>query len=474
MATLEVRIKYWSGLARFGYWFMLLTSPLWLGLLPIAFFCPAFAEALFMGIWASSQIMFFSVPLAIIGLAIYRAFAEKNLILSQQGICFPPIFALELFLRRNRAWYELNSVELYHAQVSHPREGTLYMTFSTGGHASISLKGLRSEEIEQLVLGIETFCDGELPKDVLLPLKNEIRDELKLGQSKSYTNLWEDELNYRYSATTFIPLAPGTTLLNGDLKVIRQLGFGGLSAIYLVQRSKKDLFILKESCIPTDSEEQLQEKASQQFEREAKILASLNHPQIAKVFDYFVNEGRHYLLLEYIHGQDLRQHVEEHGPVAETLVRKYAREILSILSYLHEQAPPIIHRDLTPENLIINDGGKIVLIDFGAANTFLQTATGTLVGKHCYIAPEQFRGRATLASDYYSLGGTLHFLLTGKEPIPLSSSSPRELQESVSPSLDEIIREMTDIDVTKRPDSIIKILAKLDDSDKVREAASSL
>lgn len=142
-------------------------------------------------------------------------------------------------------------------------------------------------------------------------------------------------------------------------------------------------------------------------------------------------------------------------------MRELAAEIAQILEYMHSQAPPILHRDITPENLVLNDNGKVVLIDFGAANNFLQTATGTLVGKHCYIAPEQFRGKANLKSDYFSFGGTLHFLLTGVDPVPLSSSSPATINPAISKEMNDLVVALTQLEAAKRPSSVNEIMRYL-------------
>jgi serine/threonine protein kinase len=123
------------------------------------------------------------------------------------------------------------------------------------------------------------------------------------------------------------------------------------------------------------------------------------------------------------------------------------------LSYLHSMEPVVIHRDLTPDNLICSEQGRIFLIDFGAANDAIGTATGTMVGKQSYISPEQFRGKAVAASDIYAFGGTLHFLLTGKDPIPLSSSHPRALNPLVSRDVDQFIARCTQQNDHDRPDT---------------------
>jgi serine/threonine-protein kinase len=324
------------------------------------------------------------------------------------------------------------------------------------------LKYFSPNELEQTLLALETFGGAANGQESLLPLKKMLQKELKSNGQKSFTNLWDDELRYRYAATTFIPLAPGTELQEGRVRVLRQLGFGGLSAIYLVQRNKMELAILKESVLPADVDDELRRKAEEQFQREAMILAKLDHPHISKVLDYFVERG-HYLLLDYVTGHDLRQLVQEGGCLSEEQVRVYAREIANILEYLHGREPAIIHRDLTPENMILDENGNITVIDFGAANEFLHTATGTLVGKHCYMAPEQLRGKANKQSDLYSLGCCLYFLLTGKDPVPLSASRPSQQRSDISDELDQLICDLTQTSLDARIKSAAALKERLED-----------
>lgn len=459
MATLELTIKYQTNASKLAYWLMLILSPLWF-ILPAAILVMAiFSRLISTNIAAYEGLSICAIPLLITCTAAFATIRNRQLVISQHGLCFPPSFLAQLFLRRNRSWYDLHHVAL--SGNGPEQKKVMKLQFRSGGSARINLMFLSPEEIEQLVLGIETFAPVELAKHELEPLKAEIAEQLKIKGIKSYTNIWKDELSYRYSATTFIPLAPGKQLLDGELRIVRQLGFGGLSAVYLVQRSKKDLYVLKESALPADVDEELRAKAAEHFERESLILARLDHPQIAKVYDHFVEQGRHYLLLEYVHGEDLRQLVQENGALKEERVKELAAEIAQILDYMHSQAPPILHRDITPENLVLNDNGKVVLIDFGAANNFLQTATGTLVGKHCYIAPEQFRGKANLKSDYFSFGGTLHFLLTGVDPVPLSSSSPATINPAISKEMNDLVVALTQLDAAKRPSSVNEIMRYL-------------
>jgi serine/threonine-protein kinase len=202
-------------------------------------------------------------------------------------------------------------------------------------------------------------------------------------------------------------------------------------------------------------------KAREMFEREALLLYKLEHPNIAKVIDYFVEEGRDYLVLEYVAGCSLRQYVQANGARDQVQTTKLASQICDILLYLHGQDPPIVHRDITPDNIVIKEDGEICLIDFGAANEFVGTMTGTVVGKQCYIAPEQFRGKATPASDIYALGCTMYYLITGKDPEPLSTSHPKDDGADVSARFDRLIQLCTACNTAERIESAEKLKAEL-------------
>ena len=448
MATLEVRVKYKTALTRTLSWALILSSPFWLFMPVICLLIFFFAHQ---GVPSAIKVL---ATAQAFGTACFAAFVvfsyiavmlkRETLVLSRQGLVFPFLCSMTLLGRRNRSWYDLEAVSILGKKDAPLKRKKLRMTYRSGGHVTLPLNIFKSDEVEQILMGIETFANTANGIEELDEIKKSLKSELRIEGKKSYTNLWEDELRYRYASTTFIPLAPGSTLQDGEIKVLRQLGFGGLSAIYLVQINKKELAILKESVLPADVDSVLKQKAEEQFQREAKILVGLNHPQIAKVKDHFVERG-HYLLLEYVHGEDLRQYVVERGPMPESKVLQIGIQIAEILQYLHSQSPAVIHRDLTPENLIISDSGKIVLIDFGAANEFLHTATGTLVGKHAYMAPEQLRGKASIQSDLYSLGGTLHYLLTAKDPVPIAASQPRDLSEQVSEEMNQIVSRLTQL-----------------------------
>ncbi|MBZ0184695.1 MAG: serine/threonine protein kinase, partial [Candidatus Obscuribacterales bacterium] len=168
----------------------------------------------------------------------------------------------------------------------------------------------------------------------------------------------------------------------------------------------------------------------------------------------------HYEVIEFIDGLDLRRFVKERGLQPDDFVLNWAQQICEILVYLHLQDPPVIHRDLTPDNLVLRVDGQLVLIDFGAANAFVGTATGTMVGKQSYMPPEQLRGKAVPQSDTYSLGGTFYFLLTGRDPIPLEVSQVKD-SEKASQYLNPLLAKCTAADVADRYGSAVELLHEI-------------
>lgn len=156
----------------------------------------------------------------------------------------------------------------------------------------------------------------------------------------------------------------------------------------------------------------------QNFEREANILVTLSHPSIPRIFDYFSHQERSYLVIEYVHGKDLEEILNESSTFfSEEQVISWAIELCDVLSYLHNHKPePIIFRDMKPSNVMVNHNNHIVLVDFGIAKVFKSGQKGTMIGTEGYSPPEQYRGEASPQADIYALGATLHHLLTRSDP----------------------------------------------------------
>ena len=159
------------------------------------------------------------------------------------------------------------------------------------------------------------------------------------------------------------------------------------------------------------------------FEREANTLAQLKHSRIPDYLNYFqidnTQDSHWYLVQEFVSGQSLSTLVDNGWRATEEEIINIAAQILEILIYLHNFKPPVIHRDIKPQNIIRQSDGKIYLVDFGAVNDiYRQTLIGssTVVGTYGYMAPEQFRGQAVPSTDLYGLGATLLYLLTHSSP----------------------------------------------------------
>jgi outer membrane protein assembly factor BamB len=195
----------------------------------------------------------------------------------------------------------------------------------------------------------------------------------------------------------------------------------------------------------------------QNFEREANLLATLNHASIPRIYDYFSEENRSYLVLEYIHGKDLETIIAENeGFLTEEQVLTWAIELCDVLSFLHNHKPdPIIFRDMKPSNVMIDHNGDVKLVDFGIAKTFQFGQKGTMIGTEGYSPPEQYRGEATPLADVYALGATLHHSLSRRDPRmePPFSFEDRPLLKinpGISPELDVVITKALQYDPEDR------------------------
>ena len=184
----------------------------------------------------------------------------------------------------------------------------------------------------------------------------------------------------------------------------------------------------------------------QNFEREANMLATLNHPSIPRIYDYFTQDDRSYLVLEFIHGKDLETVIADaNGFLPEDQVISWAIQLCDVLSYLHAHKPdPIIFRDMKPSNVMINQNGDVVLVDFGIAKTFQSGQKGTMIGTEGYSPPEQYRGEATPLADIYSLGAALHHAITRRDPrleppFSFAERPVRRINSNVSTEFEAVI-----------------------------------
>lgn len=413
----------------------------------------------------------FCLPMLILfGTLAFFCVSSDLISIGERGVAFPIASGFGLGGRTIRLWSDVESVEVISANgkldLPIQRGGSAFrLVFKSGGQIVLPLQNFTRESVGSFVAALQEWAKEGAQVDRQLehvPRLWELENgDFSETRELSYTKFWEEELANNYSFTAFVPLQVGQKLRNGSLAVVKQIAAGGFSAIYTVQDEQRQMFVLKESVIPNTTDEKTKEKAKEHFKREAEILIKLDHPNIAKVVDHFVDTARDYLLLEYIEGPDARDLARRQGKQAVPAVLKWARQMTDVLQYLHSQNPPVIHRDISPDNIVINKDGDAVLIDFGAANEFVGEATGTLVGKQAYMSPEQIRGKVTPQSDIYSLGATMHFLLTGKDPEPLTSSHPAQIDASVPEEFDGLVNLCTRLELSERVRDTAELQSRL-------------
>jgi len=254
----------------------------------------------------------------------------------------------------------------------------------------------------------------------------------------------------------------------GAQKIIGQGGFGRTFLAVDEYKPSKPPCVIKQFYPQLQGTSSIQ-KAAELFELEAVRLEQLGkHSQIPDLLAYFSQDGRQYLVQEFIDGENLAAALESKGYFSETQIRNLLNNLLPVFQFIHSRQ--VIHRDIKPENIIVRQDGQRVLVDFGAAKYATQTAlgpTGTRIGTAGYMAPEQANGKPIHASDIYSLGVTCLCLLTQVEPIDLFDDSEFEwvwrkhLKTSVSSELGQILDKMIQPAIKKRYQSATEVLLAL-------------
>ena len=208
------------------------------------------------------------------------------------------------------------------------------------------------------------------------------------------------------------------TILQGRYRIVRQLGQGGMGAVYEAVDTRLDTTVALKETLFSD------ERLRKQFEREARLLARLHHPALPRVSDHFAEGDGEFLIMQYIAGDDLAEMVARRKtPFPADQVLNWADQLLDALDYLHTQTPQIVHRDIKPQNLKLTSRGQIILLDFGLAKGQVAevsrvSTTASIFGYTPNYAPlEQIQGLGTDArSDIYALAATLYHLMTGAKP----------------------------------------------------------
>lgn len=214
--------------------------------------------------------------------------------------------------------------------------------------------------------------------------------------------------------------------------ITRVVKAGGQGAVYEAVGDDGKIYAVKEM-LDSFADQQERDEGIARFEAEAKLLEQLSHPRIPRVYTSFKDEGRHYLVMDFVRGEDLEEVVEREGAIPESRVLNWAGQICDVLDYLHDHG--LIYRDMKPSNVMVEPHGGIKLVDFGIAKVLQQGQRGTQIGTPGYAPPEQYQGIATITSDVYALGATLHHLLTGRDPRshpPFSFPPAQSLNATIS------------------------------------------
>jgi serine/threonine protein kinase len=203
----------------------------------------------------------------------------------------------------------------------------------------------------------------------------------------------------------------------GKYKITRLIGEGGMASVYEAEHEMLGTKVAIKVLNPMlSANAQIKER----FRNEAKLMASLDHPNITKVIDFDEQPQQLSIVIEYLNGEDLNQNIKRNGPLSEKEITDVFSQTLSAFQYAHEKG--IVHRDIKPSNIFILPNGHVKILDFGIAKLFGQgnemTHTGTQMGTPIYMSPEQVKADKSIdhRSDIYSLGVTLFFVINGKPP----------------------------------------------------------
>ncbi|MFP4497327.1 MAG: protein kinase domain-containing protein, partial [Vulcanimicrobiota bacterium] len=261
--------------------------------------------------------------------------------------------------------------------------------------------------------------------------------------------------------------ASDRTLQEGRYTIARELGEGGMGKVYLARDEKMEFDVVVKEMLPYLATPKEREYIKKHFKEEAKMLFRLKHQGLPRVTDYFFEGNSIYIIMEYIKGEDLESIIKksQNNQISIDQFFNWIINVLHILGYLHNQDPPIIHRDIKPGNIMVTPDNKIVLVDFGVAKSVgMKTGTHTRVGTPGFASPEHFFGKFFLASDIYSLGATFHYLLSGDDPRsrnPFDYPQLSKYRDDVPDGLQEILNRMLETEIDVRYEKIEDVIQDL-------------
>ncbi len=251
------------------------------------------------------------------------------------------------------------------------------------------------------------------------------------------------------------------TLIDGRYRVVKRLGSGGMADVYLVEDQQLGRRIALKLLYRHLAEDV---QFVERFRREASSAAGLQHPNIVSIFDRGEWNGTYYIAMEYVEGHTLKEVIRERGPAPPEAATDIVLQILRAARFAHQRG--VVHRDLKPQNVLIDGDGRVQVTDFGIARAGASdmTETGSIMGTAQYLSPEQAQGRPVDArSDLYSIGIILYELLTGRVPFDAESPvsvalkqvseapvPPRRLDAALPPALEGVVMRALEKDPARR------------------------
>ncbi|CAN5223344.1 hypothetical protein BH10CYA1_BH10CYA1_07350 [soil metagenome] len=344
-----------------------------------------------------------------------------------------------------RPWKDVKSIEIREYGRKKQRK-RITLRYDHRRPLSIEVTAIRrTPEKEALANALRYF----LPTHVQGELNQLL--EKTLPKQNRYTEIWTQALLNRPQRLLLTALVPQTVLHEGLYTIKEQIGAGGQGTAYLALTDGLiPEVVLKEYVLPDHNNVHDRRRALKRLEDEVQILSRLSHSQIVRLHDVFIEDHRAYLVLDFIDGPSLKTIVGKNGKFDVATTVDLSLQMCEMLKYLHSLSPPLVHQDFTPDNLLLTKSGVLKLVDFNVAKESATTKTSLVVGKQCYMPPEQFRGKTSVQSDIYAMGASLYFLLIGKEPEPLTASHPRLVCPDLPEELDRIIAKATALDPESR------------------------
>src|SRR5574344_1052355 len=257
------------------------------------------------------------------------------------------------------------------------------------------------------------------------------------------------------------------TVIDGKYEILKLIGKGGMSKVYLAMDKRLNKqWAVKE--IQKNARDKNNQVVIQSAIAEANMIKRLDHPALPRIVDIIDNGNVIYIIMDYIEGETLNSVLKNYGAQPQEQVIEWAKQLCGVLDYLHTCNPPIIYRDMKPDNVMLKPDGSLKLIDFGIAREYKNENLEDTVnlGTKGYAAPEQFggKGQTDARTDVYCLGVTLYHLVTGMSPCepPYEICPIRNWNPQLSGGLEKIIQKCTQLNPQDRYQSCAELMYALD------------